>query len=170
MTPVRRTFCIYGKAVPYRHDNPDVFLARLEIGESRLRIGLGTANRSTAIVDVSIWEHTVYELEHLSGALRAAAAEPFPSPSLISRPQSKIGEDLTVPTVCSIEIGYSLSKPAAKRASCFCSSGLWGHPAELKVFLALAIGSKYGEVVIDLLTAKELSDWLDQHILHLEKG
>lgn len=169
MSSQAERYKIIGKAVPYRPDNETTPLAELSIVESRLEIALVGLGDGPLICGCEIWEHTIYELEGLSAALRQAAAGPFPELFEAPTPNSQIGTFHDLSLAVYMELGYSLEEPGAGRARVFCSSRMWGPRSQehLGIAIEVAVSGAYGEVVVEPSHAVELADWIDRQIAEL---
>lgn len=169
MSSSETSFIIVGKPIPYRPEFEPVQLGEIHCDWPTLRVVLTLAEGGPFACECEVWEHTVYELELLSSTLHRAAVEIFPPEVKVDRPESQIGTTLTLRTASTIEVGYSIQDPAAGRSHFTCYSREWGKPRDrtLGVAIALSVGGRIGEVVVEPALARELAVWLDGKIAEL---
>jgi hypothetical protein len=155
-------FVIEGRSIPFRPGSDTVVLGEIGATSSRLEVVLTNSPFGPLSCRCEVWEHTIHELETLSSSLRGAAGDEFPPRVEVHRAESQIGTSLSLRTAASVELGYSLQKPGAPRATLFCSSRNWGsRGGALGVLIGLAVAGGYGEAVVEPSHAIKLADWLD---------
>lgn len=161
-------YIIAGKATPYRADNPTTSLAEISIGTESLEVILTSGSLGPWRCCCKIWDHTVYELEILSLAVRCSAEKEFPPRLEVPSPESQFGTEKELRLSVSMEVGYSLGEPGADRVTFICYSRDWGFlEHSLGVLIGVALSGGYGEVVITPLEAVEFADWLDHQIARI---
>jgi hypothetical protein len=160
-------YALFGRATPYRPDNPTILLAEISIRGSRLQVELLSETAGRVRCVCVIWEHTIYELETLCVALRATAREPFPQSHQVPTPKSGLGQSLQLFPSVDLEVGYSLDEPGATRARFFCSSKRHYSNGSLLVRIGVAVSGAFAEIVVAPSQASEFADWLDRQIAML---
>ena len=161
LTVAGETFHILGKSIPIRRDAELVPLGFLCVRDWRFEVEL--AGRD-ARCGCRIWEHTIYEMEVLSTALRCAAADEFPPSIQIPTPESELGTPTTLRPAVVMELGYCIDRPGDARARVSCNSRRRALRGPIEIFLGIAIDGSFNEVAIDAVQAEDLATWLDRQI------
>lgn len=169
MTPFTNKYILLGYPVDLDPGDSPIPLATFEFSEFRIRIALEGKTRPFAVAGANLWEHTLWELDRLSLALREAAAGPTPKSTKIERGQSTLWANMSLSMAYSLEIGLSVSSPRDKMAYCFCEAGYSRLRDKHYVYFGIAIGRRYGAVIFGPDEARAFADWIDHQCLLLQE-
>lgn len=145
-----------------------MLLVKLQFSETQMRVVAGAAGEEVCLHICSLWEHTVYELEQLSNALRVAALGLL-VPIEVPANEVLIGDKVRLWTALQVEVGHPGIGKTGRGVMFYCSTKDLGALKRRLVHVG-ALYPGWGQyAVIEVDDALRLSDVLFDQARTLSK-
>lgn len=153
-------FTIRGCRTPYRPNSQEETFCSISIADGTLGIKVFCSDAKDIVLSCDVWEHTFYELESLAAALLHMSRSEGSALGVENVSSDGISNRVILRPSFDLEIGYSLSSPAAHRVRVFISCKKWLHTEAILVWFAIGLRNVFSEIVISAAHAEELSRWI----------